>query len=119
MDGRGGFSRRSIWYDHFEMPSFRRARSPGATYFFTLVTEDRAPFLCDDSPRKILHDAIVDSASRRPFALDAMVLLPDHLHLLLTLPLDDADFSTRIASIKANFTRNYLASGGREQSRDA
>ena len=49
--------------------------------------------------------------------LDAIVLLPNHLHLLLTLPPNDADFSTRIAAIKADFTRGYLAAGGAEQPR--
>ena len=45
------------------------------------------------------------------------MLLHDHLHLLITLPDEDADFSRRITSIKSTFTRSYLASGGDEQSR--
>lgn len=101
------------------MPTFRRAFSPGGTYFFTLVTENRAPILCDDLSRKLLHNAIATCATRGPFTLDAIVLLPDHLHILMTLPHNDTDFSTRISAIKANFTHNFLASGGSEQSRDA
>lgn len=46
--------------------------------------------------------------------LVAIVLLPDHLHAIWTLPDRDADFSTRWAAIKANFTRQFLASGGSE-----
>lgn len=42
------------------------------------------------------------------------MLLPDHLHLILRLPEDDADFSTRVGAIKATFTREWLATGGTE-----
>ena len=99
------------------MPLFRRAFCPGGTFFFTLVTENRAPILCEDVSRPLLHQAILQCASQRAFVLEAMVLLPDHLHLLVTLPGDDADFSTRIAATKANFTRSYLMGGGVEQPR--
>ncbi|HET8636305.1 MAG TPA: hypothetical protein VFL96_05605, partial [Acidobacteriaceae bacterium] len=34
-----------------------------------------------------------------------------------SLPDDDSNFSLRVASIKATFTRDYLAAGGHEQSR--
>jgi len=33
------------------------------------------------------------------------VVLPDHIHAVLTLPPDDADFSTRWALIRAGFSR--------------
>ncbi len=41
---------------------------------------------------------------QHPFQLNAMVVLPDHLHALLTLPLDDNDYSTRWALIKSGFS---------------
>jgi putative transposase len=50
-----------------------------------------------------------------PFELDAIALLHDHLHLLITLPEGDSDFSRRITHIKSTLTRSYLASGGAEQ----
>ena len=43
-----------------------------------------------------------------------MVLLPDHLHTIWTLPRGDADYSSRWRRIKAEFTDAYLAAGGRE-----
>lgn len=100
------------------MPLYRRLFRAGGTYFFTLVTENRAPILCDDLSRKLLHDSIASCAKTRPFSLDAIVLLPDHLHMLIALPENDADFSTRISAIKAHFTHHFLASGGQEQSRE-
>ena len=42
---------------------------------------------------------------RHPFILDALVVLPDHLHLMITLPEDDNDFSTRLMLIKSGFSR--------------
>jgi putative transposase len=101
------------------MSWYRRVYVPGGTYFFTAVTEDRASILCTDLARPILHDAILQCASRRPFELVSVILLPDHLHAIWTLPPDDADYSTRWAAIKATFTRNWLAAGGRERARSA
>jgi len=43
--------------------------------------------------------------SRRPFTVDAIVVLPDHLHGRWTLPSDDVDYSTRWRLIKSMFAR--------------
>jgi len=96
------------------MPQYRRPLQPGGTFFFTIVTHTRAPFLCDEPARLALHEVIADVGRRRPFELQAIVLLPDHFHPLITLPTNDTDFSTRLASIKANFTRQWLNGGGKE-----
>lgn len=42
----------------------------------------------------------------RPFALDAIVVLPDHLHFIWTLPSGDSDFATRWRLIKTWFTKH-------------
>jgi putative transposase len=41
-----------------------------------------------------------------PFEVDAMVILPDHLHCIWILPDDDSDFSVRWRLVKSAFTRN-------------
>jgi len=82
------------------MSRYRRADTPGATYFFTLVTYRRQPILCDAPIRTALRDAIHEVRTRRPFVVDAWVLLPDHLHCLWTLPPGDADFATRWSQVK-------------------
>jgi len=43
---------------------------------------------------------------KRPFAIDAVVILPEHLHCIRTLPPNDADFSTRWRLIKTWFTKH-------------
>jgi putative transposase len=97
------------------MPQYRRSFLPGGTFFLTIVTERRAPILTTPLARPLLHAAIDACRRARPFTIDALVLLPDHWHILLTLPPGDADYPTRIASIKSTFTRHYLAVGGHEQ----
>ena len=96
------------------MPTYRRAHEPGGTFFFTLVTENRARFLCGDQARQLLRAALAEAKRRWPFRIDAIVLLPDHLHAIWTLPPEDADFSTRWSFMKGQFTRAWLAAGGRE-----
>lgn len=101
------------------MPEYRRAFQPGGTFFFTVVTYGREPILCSDLARDALHAAIVKVRNERPFSLDAIVLLPDHLHAVWTLPRNDADFSVRWAMIKREFTKRWLSAGGAELTPDA
>ena len=101
------------------MPWYRRIFRPGGTYFFTLVTENRAPIFSNSRARSLLHDAFHECRSRRPFELEAIVLLPDHLHAIIELPESDHDYPTRVAAIKAHFTRSFLSWGGQEQARSS
>jgi putative transposase len=97
------------------MPSFRRAFLPGGTFFFTVVTECRAPILHLPSARAALGWAIRRCRDRWPFRVDAIVLLPDHLHAIWSLPGGDTAYPRRWAWIKGEFTRSWLADGGAEQ----
>jgi putative transposase len=47
----------------------------------------------------------------RPFTIDAIVILPEHLHAIWTLPSGDSDFSGRWRRIKAYFTHRLVAAG--------
>jgi putative transposase len=96
------------------VPNYRRAHVPGGTFFFTLVTCGRAPFLCDEPARTLLRNCLSACRERHPFTIDAMVLLPDHLHAIWTLPPQDADFSTRFSVVKKSFTGQWLRQGGQE-----
>ena len=85
---------------------YRRLRLAGATYFFTVVTFERRPLFADAGNVALLRRAFATVKARHPFAIDALVLLPDHLHCLWTLPEGDDDFSSRWMSIKLEFTRH-------------
>jgi len=97
------------------MPNFRRSYLPGGTFFFTVNTRNRHPLFRSEMARNLLHEAIETTRAARPFRINAMVLLPDHLHCIWTLELTDADYSTRWRKIKECFTRSWLESGGAEQ----
>lgn len=97
------------------MPNYRRAYVPGGMYFFTLVTERRAPILTEPLARRSLRRALVDCRSRWPFRIEAIVLLPDHLHTVWALPRGDAAYSLRWAWIKKEFSKAWLSGGGAEE----
>ena len=83
---------------------YRRADIKGGTYFFTVNLADRKNTLLVDEI-EILRIVISMVKKQHPFQLDAMVVLPEHLHALLTLPENDKDFATRWMLIKAGFSR--------------
>ncbi|HKV11106.1 MAG TPA: transposase [Thermoanaerobaculia bacterium] len=97
------------------MPDYRRAYIPGGTFFFTVVTEQRARFLCTESARTCLRTVLQECRKRWPFKIDAFVLLHDHLHAIWTLPEKDTDYSKRWGWIKKEFSKLWLANGGNEQ----
>ncbi|MBF2057699.1 MAG: transposase [Cyanobacterium sp. T60_A2020_053] len=84
---------------------YRRAKIQGGTYFFTLVTYNRNPILCYPENIQLLREAFAYVMKRHPFVIDAIVILPDHLHCIWTLPEADANFSTRWRLIKGYFSR--------------
>lgn len=90
------------------MPNYRRNRVPGGTWFFTVNLLDRRSDLL---VRKIaaLREAVREVRAGRPFHIDAMVVLPEHLHALWTLPGGDADFPGRWRAIKTAFSKSVSA----------
>ena len=99
------------------MPEYRRYYVPGAMVFFTLVTHERRKLFDEELARRCLREAILNIQQVRPFTIDALVLLPDHLHTIWTLPEDDCDFSVRWRQIKGDFTARYRLAGGTEGTR--
>ena len=93
------------------MPKYRRLRTPGGTYFFTVVTHERKRILCKNVARQALRAAIEEVRTRYPFRVEAWVLLPDHLHCVWSLPEGDHDYSKRWGMIKAGFTKRVHKAG--------
>ena len=80
------------------MSHYLRPRRPGATIFFTMVLADRGARLLTDRVEQ-LRQAVRVTRSERPFAIEAWVVLPDHMHCVWTLPEGDADYAIRMAAI--------------------
>lgn len=97
------------------MPNYRRFLEPGATYFFTIVTADRVPLFHEFEASRLLGACLREVRGHRPFVVTAIVLLPDHLHMIWSLPRGDSDYSTRIGAMKASFSRAWLERGNGEQ----
>jgi putative transposase len=87
------------------MPHYIRATIPGGTFFFTVALLERRRRLLVEHIDE-LRAAFRNVRRTRPFAIDAVVILPDHLHCIWTLPAGDADFSTRWRLIKTAFARS-------------
>ena len=87
------------------MTDYRRVRIEGATYFFTVNCVERKGnnLLVDNID--LLRAVTRKVKNKRLFIMDAIVVLPEHLHCIWTLPAGDADFKTRWALIKAGFSR--------------
>jgi putative transposase len=89
------------------MPNYRRAFTPGGTFFFTVVTYRRHPVLTHPDMVSALRGAVRDTRAALPFIVVAAVVLPDHLHTIWELPEADADFSVRWSRIKQAVTHVY------------
>jgi putative transposase len=86
------------------MTNYRRYRIAGGTYFFTINLAERQRQLLTERIDS-LRDAFQEVKKAHPFVIDAIVVLPDHLHTLWTLPEGDDDFSLRWRQIKSAFSR--------------
>lgn len=87
------------------MTNYRRFQYPGATWFFTVNLAERHDNRLLTDKIDLLRMAFMQVKGRHAFEIDAIVVLPEHLHCILTLPAGDSDFSTRWGLIKAYFSR--------------
>src|ERR1700736_1252964 len=85
------------------MANYRRNFVPGGSYFFTVNLADRRRALLTEHIA-LLRAAFREVRARHTFAIEAAVILPDHLHAIWTLPDGDADFATRWRLIKSSFS---------------
>ncbi len=90
------------------MPNYRRQFQTGGTFFFTVVTAQRCNLFSDGVARAYLRTAISTVQSEQPFDIVAIILLPDHIHCIWTLPENDSDFSARWSCIKRCFTKQWI-----------
>ena len=99
------------------MPNYRRARIEGASYFFTVnCAERRGNHLLTENIG-LLRNVFRQVKVGHPFTIEAICVLPDHLHCIWTLPPGDADFATRWTLIKAGFSRALPVGERRSESR--
>jgi putative transposase len=92
------------------MVNYRRNLVPGGTYFFTVTLQDRSS---DCLVRYVewLRAAFRHARQKQPFVVEAIAILPDHLHCIWTLPPGDANYSHRWRLIKSTFSHSLHSAG--------
>ncbi|EPM0698023.1 REP-associated tyrosine transposase [Klebsiella aerogenes] len=86
------------------MVAYRRYYIKGGTWFFTVNLKDRRSRLLTERI-ELFRYSISVVKQRRPFIINAWVVLPEHLHCIWTLPNNDDVFSSRWRDIKGCFSR--------------
>jgi len=92
------------------MTRYRDNRVPGMTYFFTVRLLDRNSTLLTDH-FSAFGEAMRQARIRKPFHVDAWVVLPDHAHAIWTLPPGDHDCATRWRAVKIAFSKALHKTG--------
>ena len=87
------------------MSSYKRLYIPGGCYFFTVVTHQRLPLFSEKENIDLLYESFRYTLKKKPFSINAIVILPDHLHSIWTLQDKVANYSTRWQMIKTHFSR--------------
>ena len=92
------------------MVGYRRNYVAGGTYFFAVTLRDRRARLLVEHI-DLLRASFREVRQAKPFEIVAIVILPEHLHAILTLPEGNADYSTRWKAIKGGFTTRLRRAG--------
>ena len=86
------------------MTNYRRVYSPNGTYFFTINLNNRnSQHLTDNID--LLRKAFKKVKSQHSFTINAITVLPEHLHCVLTFHDVNQNYSTLIRLIKSYFSR--------------
>src|SRR3546814_6202645 len=97
------------------MTNYRRAHTPGATWFFTVNIARRDTAVLTEHIA-LLRQALQRVRRKHPFSIDALVVLPDHLPAVWTLPPVDAGYAMRWRQCKRWFSR-YAPAGAHRRAR--
>ena len=80
--------------------NYRRVYADGYSYYLTLVTYGRKPILLENI--ELLRYAFGLSKKKYEYSIDAIVILPDHLHMIIT-PKIVTEYSFIVSAIKRSF----------------
>jgi putative transposase len=86
------------------MTNYRRIFVPGATWFFTVNLEGRHNNHLLVENIDLLRAAFRYVKQRKFFQVEAVVIMPDHLHCIWTLLPEETDFSIRWNMLKGYFS---------------
>ena len=87
------------------MPEYRRIWVPGGTYFFTVNLLERQSNNLLVRNIGLLREVVRKVRSNHQFEIHGWVVLPDHIHCIMSLPNGDSDFALRWRLIKSGFSK--------------
>ena len=96
------------WKGEWIMRTYTRAWIQGGCYFFTVNLAQRHSNSLLIDHIELLRRAFKTVQATHPFTMDAMVVLPDHLHCIWRLPKGDDRFDSRWRLIKTAFSRSLV-----------
>lgn len=99
------------------MMDYGRPMIKGGTYFFTVNLAERHGNRLLVDRFDVLRDVFRKVKRTHPFVIDAIVVLPEHLHCIWTLPPGDAAYAKRWGLIKAGLSCSIPATERRSVSR--
>ena len=82
------------------MADYKRIFQTGYSYYITMVTHRREPILIEHIA--LLRKSFQLSKKRYRYRIDAIVILPDHLHMIIT-PENAEEYPNIISHIKRSF----------------
>ena len=82
---------------------YKRLFLDGHDYFITVVTHDRNPILIDNI--ELLRESFKYAKTKFVFDIDAIVILPDHLHMIIKVETAE-DYPKIISTIKSYFSKH-------------
>ena len=82
------------------MSNYKRIYFEGYSYYLTIVTQNRQPILIDNI--ELLRESFRRSKKRYDYNIEAIVILPDHIHMIIT-PKIPNEYSKIITYIKRDF----------------
>ena len=86
------------------MATYRRLFQPNSSIFITMVAEKRKPLFIDNI--QLLRASFKNIKKFKKFEIEAIVVLPDHLHMLIK-PENIDEYPAIISGIKHYFSRNF------------
>ena len=91
------------------MPTgLKRFHQTGALHFITWSCCDRQPLLGTTESRNLLLKVLEQMRNRYRFTVVGFVVMPEHLHLLMSEPLM-GNISRAISAVKLGYTRRVLS----------
>ena len=97
-----------IYFCYDTFMNYKRIYLNNYSYFITIVTHQRQPILVNNID--LLRDAFRRSKQRYSYTIDAIVILPEHLHMIIT-PKVATEYSKIISHIKRSFVYGLVGRG--------